>query len=226
MNIRPLHSWDITPKEAANVQRDLAGRVEARTPLANWDLIAGADVSYNRYSRTVYAGVVVMRRSDWTVVEQQGAVVETAFPYIPGFLSFREAPPLLEAFARLNAEPDVVLFDGQGLAHPRRFGLACHVGLWLDRPCLGCAKSRLIGTHRDPRAKRGSLASLKDKGEVIGSVVRTRDGIKPLYVSVGHKIDLPSAVKVVLEASRSYRLPEPARLAHQFVNDLRRRGAC
>lgn len=224
MSIQALHSWNLTPAAAADLQRQLASQVDARTPLARWDLVAGADVSYNRFSPTIHAGIVVIRAADGEVVEKQGIVHETSFPYIPGFLSFREAPAVLEAFGKLKHKPDVLMLDGQGFAHPRRFGLACHVGLWLGLPTLGCAKSRLIGTFREPAKKEGSLAALKDKGEVIGNVVRTRTGVKPLYISVGHQIDLPSAVRVVLGTCRGYRIPEPTRQAHMHVNELRRQS--
>jgi deoxyribonuclease V len=226
MKVRALHSWDLTPTEAVALQRELAGRIDVRTPLTGWELAAGADVSYSRFSDRFYAGVVVVRRSDGKVVERQSAVRRSPFPYVPGLLSFREAPVLLEAFAQLRTEPDVVLFDGHGLAHPRRFGLACHLGLWLDRPALGCAKSLLIGEHRPPGPRKGNLAALKDKGEVIGYALRTREGVRPVYVSAGHKIDLPSAVRVVLACCRGYRLPEATRQAHLHVNALRRGSAC
>jgi len=144
---------------------------------------------------------------------------------VPGLLSFREAPALLEAFAMLETEPHAVLIDGQGLAHPRRFGVACHLGVWLNRPCVGCAKSRLIGTHRAPALAAGSRRALRDGGEVIGTVLRTRTGVQPLFVSVGHRIDLGSAVALVLRCCRGYRLPEPTRQAHLFVNALRRGDA-
>ena len=143
MKLQPLHSWDLDAAEAVALQKELASRIDVGTPVDHCELIAGADISYNRFSSRFYAGVVVLRTSDWTVVEKQGAVGESTFPYIPGLLSFREAPILLEAFAKLESEPDVFMFDGQGTAHPRRFGLACHMGLWLDRPSLGCAKSLL-----------------------------------------------------------------------------------
>jgi deoxyribonuclease V len=226
MHIHPLHSWDIATTEAADVQREMADRVDARTPLTRWDLVAGADISYNRFSKTIYAAVVVLRADDGSIVEVQEAIHEATFPYIPGFLSFREAPALLQAFAKVKSEPDVVMCDGHGFAHPRRFGLACHVGVWLDRPCLGCAKSRLIGTFKEPRKAAGSVAPLKDKGEVIAEVVRTRDGVKPVFVSVGHRIDLPSAVRVALSMARGYRIPEPTRQADQHVNAMRRRATC
>jgi len=222
LKLANLHSWDLTPTEAVALQRQLADSVDARTPLTRWELVAGADASYARFSNTIYAGVVVVRTSDGTIVESQGAVQESTFPYIPGLLTFREVPALLAAFAKLKTEPDVVMMDGQGYSHPRRCGLACHMGLWLRRPTLGCAKTRLLGTFKEPRKAAGSLSPLKDGDDVIGSVVRTKTGTKPLYVSVGHQIDLPSAVRVVLETCKGYRLPEPARRAHHFVNELRR----
>jgi deoxyribonuclease V len=221
MEIHALHRWDLTPSDAIALQRDLASRVETRPPLARWDLLAGADVSYNRFSNIFHAGVVVIETRDWTVVERQGAVLETNFPYVSGLLSFREAPVLLAAFAKVGSQPDVILLDGQGQAHPRRLGLASHLGLWLDRPCLGCAKTRLTGQFKNLGRKAGSTAPLVDRGEVIGSVVRTKHAVQPVFVSVGHKIDLDSAVRVVLACSRGYRLPEPTRLAHVYVNALR-----
>jgi deoxyribonuclease V len=222
MKIHRLHSWNLTPKEAVVLQRELADRVDARSPLTRCELVAGADASYDRVSDVLYAGVVVVRAEDGTIVEQQQAVQRVTFPYVPGLLAFREAPALLEAFAKVESEPDAVMLDGQGYAHPRRLGLACLVGLWLDRPCLGCAKSLLVGTYKEPGLKAGSLAPLRHHDEVIGSVVRTKTGIKPVFVSVGHKIDLPSAVRVVLRNVHGYRLPEATRQAHLLVNTIRR----
>jgi len=222
MRIEPLHSWDLTPTEAVAIQRELAGRVDACTPLPPCILVAGADVSYNRFSPTCYAAVVVLRVDDCTIIETQGAVCDTHFPYVPGLFSFREAPVLLKAFGKLQSVPEAVIFDGQGLAHPRRLGLASHMGLWLNLPCVGCAKSLLTGTFKEPAMKAGSRTRLVDRGEVVGSVVRTRDNVKPVFVSIGHKIDLPSAVRLVLRACRGYRLPEPTRQAHIHVNALRR----
>jgi deoxyribonuclease V len=222
MRIRDLHPWDLTPAEAVALQRELAGQVDTRSPLTQCRLVAGVDVSYARFSDRFFAGIVVLELPGVNVVERVGAVRVTPFPYIPGLLSFREAPALLEAFARLQSQPDVVMVDGQGLAHPRRFGIACHLGLWLDLPCMGCAKSLLTGRHKELGPKAGSLAPLVDKGEVVGEAVRTKDRVKPVYVSAGHKIDLPSAVRVVLETCRGYRIPEPTRQAHLYVNALRR----
>jgi deoxyribonuclease V len=164
----------------------------------------------------------VLRVADWNVVERRGVVGRNDFPYVPGLLSFREAPVLLEAFARLQTEPDLIMFDGQGLAHPRRFGLACHVGLWLDRPCLGAAKTRYRGDFSPPESEAGSTSDLIENGQVIGRVVRTRTDVNPMFVSVGHKIDLDSAVHWVLASSRDARMPEPTRQADIFVNAMQR----
>jgi deoxyribonuclease V len=222
MRIHPLHSWNLTPSQAVALQRDLAGRVRTDVAIKRCELVAGADVSYNRYSTTLHAGIVVLRTSDWTVVEQQGVRGEATFPYVPGLLSFREVPVLLQAFALVQAEPDLIFLDGQGRAHPRRLGIACHVGLWLDRPCLGCAKSRLTGRFGELNRETGSTTPLVDKSEVVGQVVRTKTGVNPVFVSPGHKIDLDSAVSWVLAAAQGYRIPEPTRQADQYVNALRR----
>jgi deoxyribonuclease V len=221
MRIRRLHSWDLAPKAAVALQRELASRVETGPALGEVEIVAGADISYNRFSPTIYAGVVVLRLSDGQVIERSGVVADATFPYVPGLLSFREAPAVLRAFARLKSKLDAVLFDGQGYAHPRRVGLASHLGLWLNIPCVGCAKSRLIGEFKPPKREAGSLSDLIDKEEVIGRVVRTKTGVNPLFVSIGHKIDLASAVRLTLAACRGYRLPEPTRQAHLFVNELR-----
>src|SRR5262249_12948151 len=157
-----------------------------------------------------------------SVIERRGVVAEATFPYVPGLLSFREAPVVLEAFAKLEHAPDVVVCDGQGLAHMRRFGLACHLGLWLDRPCLGCAKTLLVGKFGAQGPEAGARADLVDRGEVVGAAVRTKRNVQPVYVSAGHRIDLDSAVRVVLAGAAGYRVPEPTRQAHLYVNELRR----
>jgi deoxyribonuclease V len=224
MDIPALHSWNLTPSEAIALQKRLADQVDTRTAVGDCALIAGADVSYNRFSPTFYAVVLVLRTDDWSIVEEQSAVGESPFPYIPGLLSFREAPILLEACARLRHRPDALMIDGQGFAHQRRCGIASHLGLWLRLPTIGCAKTRLIGEHDEPGPIAGDQAPLRHGDEVIGSVVRTKARCKPLYISSGYGIDLPSAVRLVLTACRGYRLPEPTRLAHLHVNDLRRAG--
>jgi deoxyribonuclease V len=222
MRIPTLHSWDLTPTQAVALQRELAAQVVTNVPVPECRLVAGADCSYNRFSSTMYAGVVILRADNLSVVEQKGAVGEATFPYVPGLLSFRETPILLQAFAKLGHTPDVVLYDGQGFAHPRRVGIASHLGLWLNVPCVGCAKTRLVGEFEEPNRDAGSTSSLVDRGETIGQVVRSKTGVKPLFVSVGHLIDLDSAVHWVLATTQKHRLPEPTRLAHLYVNQLRR----
>jgi deoxyribonuclease V len=170
----------------------------------------------------IYAAVVLLRVADWSIVETQTVIGRTKFPYIPGLLSFRETPILLEAFANLKTRPDAVMLDGHGYAHPRRFGYACHVGLWLEMPSFGCAKSVLVGTYREPGKKAGAVSPLRDGAEVIGTVLRTRFATQPVYVSVGNRIDLASAVRWTLASCNGYRIPEPTRQAHLRVNALRR----
>jgi deoxyribonuclease V len=222
MRIHPLHAWDVTVAEATKLQRALAAQVDVRPRLTRCDLIAGADISYSRFSSTMYAAVVVLRMDDLSIVEVRGAVAETPFAYQPGYLSFREAPALIEAFARVESEPDAVMFDGQGIAHPRRLGLASHVGLWLEKPSLGCAKSRLIGKFEPPPREAGSAVPLMQGDEQLGMVVRTKTGVQPVYVSPGHLIDMASSVDLVLRSGKGYRIPEPTRQAHLHVNALRR----
>lgn len=225
MHIPTLHRWDLEPREAVALQRELASQVDTTPSVGACELVAGADVSYHRFRPTFYAVVVVLRSRDWTIVEEQSAVGESPFPYIPGLLSFRESPIVLEAFAKLRHRPDLVMIDGQGYAHPRRFGIASHVGLWLQIPTIGCAKSRLCGTHDEPGPSAGDRTALLDGGAVIGTVLRTKPRTKPLYISIGHRIDLVSSVRLVLEACRGYRVPEPTRQAHLHVTEVRRRGA-
>ena len=225
MRIHSRHRWDLTTTEARALQRELGPEVDASTPLGDWETVAAADVSYDRYSPILHAAVVVVRRGTGEVIERTGVSARATFPYVPGLLSFREAPPLLEAFEKLRTTPDVVLCDGQGIAHPRRLGIASHLGLWLGIPTVGCAKSRLYGLYEEPGPRRGDRAPLTADGRVIGAVVRTRDRVKPLYVSPGHRCDLDGAIAVVLELADGYRLPRPARMAHEYVNELRREAA-
>jgi deoxyribonuclease V len=219
---RIRHDWDLSFPEARALQERLRGRVVETESEGAPRLVAGADVSFDRHSPRLYAAVVVLDAASLDVVEVAGVQTRARFPYVPGYLSFREIPPLLEAFARLRSRPDLIVCDGQGRAHPRRFGLACHLGVLLDVPTLGCAKSRLIGEYREPAARRGAHTRLRDGGQVIGEVVRTRSGVKPVFVSVGHRITLAGARRSVLRLAPRYRLPEPIRVAHQEVNRLRR----
>jgi deoxyribonuclease V len=221
----PLHPWNLAPDEAVALQEQLAARIDVTTPLGPFDFVAGADIAYSLTSNHVFAGVVVLGRDDagtWNVIEERGIVCECPFPYIPGLLSFRETPVLLDVFDQLEHQPEVVMCDGQGLAHPRRFGLACHLGLWLDLPCLGCAKTRLAGRFDPVPDAAGSSVPLTEDDELLGHVVRTQTGINPVFVSPGHRLDFDSAVRVVLETRGPYRIPEPTRQADLFVDRLRR----
>ena len=218
MKVRRFHRWDLSYAEAVAVQRRLAARVRRGPPLRKVETIAGADVSAGRKDELIAAVVVVMRLGTFEILEVRRAKRRARWSYVPGFLSFREVPVVLEAFRRLRTRPDLVICDGQGRAHPRRLGLASHVGLALGLPTIGCAKSRLVGTvPRDPGRRRGGRAPLMDGDERIGMVLRTRTGIKPVFVSVGHGLDLASAERWVLAASPRYRLSEPIRAAHRLV---------
>ena len=218
------HPWDLSPAEARSLQAELAEAVDATSPLPAWETLAAADVSFDRGSDVLSAAVVVVRAGTFELIERVGLVAPARFPYVPGLLSFREAPALLEAFDRLRTRPDVVLCDGQGIAHPRRLGIASHLGLRLDLPTVGCAKSRLCGGFADPGPNRGDRSPLTDKGETIGAVLRTRAKVAPLFVSPGHKCDLEGAVGLVLATTARYRLPIPSRMAHEYVNEVRRAG--
>jgi deoxyribonuclease V len=215
MRIVRRHDWRVSTSEARGIQMDLAGEVTRTGGITKPRLIAGVDISVNRWAKTGTAAVVVLSYPGLEPVEVKVVTDSLNFPYVPGLLSFREAPLILAACEELTVTPDLLMVDGQGIAHPRRMGLASHLGLCLDIPTIGCAKSRLCGSHDEPGNERSSYAELLGNGEVIGAVVRTRTGVKPVYVSIGHKIDLPTAIHFVLECCRGYRLPEPTRLAHQ-----------
>jgi deoxyribonuclease V len=222
MKFKALHAWDLNPGQAIDLQKQLAGRVQLQSSLpGSVNTVAGVDVSYKKWGRWLHAAVVVLDYKSMTVLETITASGECSFPYVPGLLSFRELPVLLKAFTRLETVPDVILADAQGIAHPRRLGLASHLGIWLDLPTIGCAKSRLCGMHEEPGPAKGCWLSLRDDGEEIGRVVRTRAHVKPLYVSPGHKINFDAAVEIVLQSGRGYRLPEPTRQAHLLSNQVR-----
>jgi deoxyribonuclease V len=218
-----LHNWSMSYREAAELQRQLALEVVLRTELPKpLRTVAGVDVSYEKHGDLFFAAVVVLSFPDLEVIEEASSAGRVHFPYIPGLLSFRELPILLEAFRRLETAPGAILVDGQGIAHPRRLGIASHLGLWLDLPTVGCAKSRLCGTHAEPGRERGESVPLVLGEEEIGTVLRTRSGVRPLFISPGHKIDGPAAVDLVLACGRRTRMPEPTRLAHLLTNRLRR----
>ncbi|MGD0784693.1 MAG: deoxyribonuclease V [Sedimentisphaerales bacterium] len=221
MKTKHLHNWDISVKNAIGLQKTLAGEVIQCKFDKKIKTIAGLDCAFSKDKKSIYACIVVLSSQSFEILETVHSIEPVTFPYIPGLLSFREAPACLAAAENLKTVPDCFIVDGQGLAHPRRLGIACHLGLFLDVPTIGCAKSRLIGDFENPAAAKGSTSPLKDKNEIIGSVVRTRSNVKPVFVSVGFKCRLSDAVRIVLDCCVKYRLPEPSRLAHQTVTRLK-----
>ena len=206
---------------ARRLQERLRGRVVVRGGPRRVRLVAGADLAYRGDGAHAWAAVVLLALPGLEVVETAWADGAPPFPYVPGFLTFREGPLLLEAFRRLRQEPDLILLDGAGLAHPRGFGLACHIGFVLDRPAVGCAKSRLVGECREPGRRRGAWTPLRFGRRTVGAALRTRSGVQPIFVSPGHRIGLAAALRWVLAATPRYRIPEPIRQAEQLVNRLR-----
>jgi deoxyribonuclease V len=223
-DLKAPHSFRVTPKEAAGIQRELAALVEIGRPAKDLRLIAGVDAAFSSDGGCAFGGVVVWDLESACAVESHAAEAEIPMPYVPGLLSFRELPALLSALRGLSRKPDAVMCDGQGIAHPRRLGLASHLGVIAEVPAVGCAKSRLCGDHSEPGPLRGDRAPLMMNGERIGTVLRTRDHTKPLYVSIGHKMDLTTAEELVLRCGAGCRLPEPVRQAHRLVADRKKQG--
>jgi deoxyribonuclease V len=218
------HAWDLTPKEAVALQRRLAAAVRIEPLAGPVRTIAGTDCALSRDGKSILAAAVLCDARTMEVLESAFVQRPCTFPYVPGLLSFREAPASIEAVERLPRRPDLLMCDGQGLAHPRRMGLASHVGLWLDVPTLGAAKSLLCGEHRSPGRARGRRAAIRHNGQIVGLALRTRDGVKCVYVSVGHRITLPEAARWTLRAARFWRLPEPTRQAHLCLKRIADRG--
>ena len=221
---RPVsHSWDVSPRAAAAIQRELAERVERETPPKfNPEVVVGLDAAFPKGGRECVAAAVAWSVPERRVLEERVVRRPLTFPYVPGLLSFREAPPVLAALAELETPPDALLCDGHGLAHPRRFGLACHLGVLTGTPAIGCAKSVLVGEHPEVAPSRGSRGPLEHRGERIGTVLRTRDRVRPVFVSIGHRVDLEAAAGLVLACAIGFRLPEPIRRADRLVSEARK----
>ncbi len=222
MRVRTLHSWRVGARAAAAIQERLRARLRFPRARREARFVAGADISFSPGSERVFAGVVVLSWPALETIEERAAETRAAFPYVPGLLSFREIPALLPLFRALARTPDLVVCDGHGIAHPRRFGLASHLGLLLRRPAIGCAKSILVGTHAALGAERGARARLLVGGETRGFAIRTRAAVRPLIVSPGHSISLDESARWALLLSPRFRIPEPIRRAHALVNRLRR----
>jgi deoxyribonuclease V len=222
MKIRELHSWNVSFQEAAQIQRELRALVKVRGGPKGLKLVAGADVAYEKKEKLFFAVVMLFTFPKLEPIETVRLSGTVSFPYVPGYLSFREAPILLQAFSRLRKRPGAVLIDGQGIAHPRGFGLASHVGFFLNIPTIGCAKSRLVGEHGEVGERAGDSIPLVYEGRKVGVVLRTKDRVRPIYVSPGHKIGFSESVRLVLCCTRGYRIPEPTRLADIEVSAFKR----
>lgn len=214
-----VHPWNVTPSEAIAIQQDLRRYVVAEDELpVEISTVAGVDVGFEDGGKITRAAVAVLEYPGLALIDQAIARLPTVFPYVPGLLSFREIPAVLAALEQLQALPELILCDGQGYAHPRRFGIACHLGVLTGIPTIGVGKSRLVGRHGEPGAERGAWVPLEDKGEIVGAVLRSRAGVRPLYVSVGHRVCLPTALDWVLRCTGRYRLPETTRHAHRLAS--------
>jgi len=221
MKIKQNHNWNVTVEQAKAIQLELKDKIRLQKLISSIRFIAGCDVSYSKKVERCFAAVTVFKLPELEIVAQAQSSGSINFPYVPGYLTFREAPILLKAFEKLEKAPDLVLFDGQGIAHPRQMGLAAHLGLFLNLPSIGCAKSRFIGEFEQPEEIQGSWTELNYQGKIIGAVVRTRDRVKPLFISPGYKITIDEAIEWVLRACTKYRIPEPIRASHIAVNQLR-----
>ncbi len=213
-----MHDWPRDVAAARALQESLAAEVIREDALGPVHRVAGVDVGFEDGGKTTRAAVAVLSFPDLTPEISSISRLPTCFPYVPGYLSFRELPAVLKALEKLAVQPDLLLCDGQGLAHPRRFGLACHLGVLTDIPSIGVAKSRLVGTHADLPAEKGQWVPLLDKGETIGAVVRTRTGVSPVYVSIGHRVSLATAINYTLHCTTRFRLPETTRCAHRLAS--------
>lgn len=216
------HAWDLSTDDAKALQRSLSAKVVREDRLGDVRCVAGVDVAYDEDGGWLFAAVAVLDSVSLELLEVSTARQPVAFPYVSGLLAFRELPAVIEAMGKLRRRPDLTICDGQGRAHPRRFGLACHLGVWFDLPTVGCSKTRLTGQADPVGSGRGARALLMDKGEVVGSVLRTRDGIRPVYVSTGHRVSLQTACDWVLKLTPVYRLPETTRQADRIVRGLKR----
>jgi len=222
LEIRDLHRWDVSPREAAAIQIKLQEKFIKSDALPKVRFVAGADASFTKSDKLVHGAVSIFSFPELTLVERKIATLPIAFPYVPGLLTFREGPVLLECFRKLNNVPDLIIFDGQGIAHPRRMGIATHMGILLDTPSIGCAKSHLYGEFSLPPGSKGSYEYISDKeGEIIGACLRTWDNVRPVFVSVGYRIGLKTAIDVILKCVTGYRLPEPLRDAHKSAEDAK-----
>jgi len=217
--------WPSTYRDGVALQERLRARVVIGPLSREVRIVGGVDAAFGKGEGRIYAAVVIFSYPDMEPIEEATASSDVLFPYIPGLLSFREGPAIIDAYRKLSTKPDLLIFDGQGIAHPRRFGIASHMGVLLDLPTIGCAKSRLVGEYREPGLKRGDFSPLFLAGEEVGAVLRTKEGVRPVFVSPGHMIDLETSVKMILTMCKGYRLPQPTRIAHMRVGRVKREEA-
>ncbi len=218
MHLSCSHSWHVTPKEAIVIQNDLRSKILMEDNFEQINFVAGVDVGFEDDGKVTRAAIAVLEYPSLKLHEVSVERCKTSFPYVPGLLSFRELPAVLKAMEKLRCLPDMLLCDGQGYAHPRRFGIACHLGLLTDLPAIGVGKTRLLGTHDVVANERGAWQPLMDGDEMIGAVLRTRPSVKPIYISTGHRISVQSAINLVMQCTTRFRLPETTRQAHKFAS--------
>ena len=219
MRIKRLHPWRVSVKEAIEIQKKLSKKIRYSKVSCPINMIGGCDASFSKDESKVYAAVVILSYPSLKVLEVATVTYRADFPYVPGLLTFREGPAILACLKKIKTKPEVLFFDGQGIAHPRHMGIATHLGILLDMPTIGCAKSKLFGTYKEPASKKGSFSILKGKGgEILGAVLRTKDNVKPIFVSPGYKMNLDDAINLTLVVTPKYRIPEPSRQAHGMAN--------
>lgn len=215
-----LHPWKVNIESAIQIQENLKPRILLKNKLSRLKTIAGADVSYSKVNNLLFGAIVVLSFPDMYIIEQATDCGEVTFPYIPGLLTFREGPVLTKTFQKLKGKPDLIIFDGQGIAHPRRIGLASHLGVYFDIPSIGCAKTSLIGEFKNPGPFKGDYEWIFKDGEKVGAVLRTKDWVKPLFISPGHQIDFYTSINIVLKSCLRFRMPEPLRKAHKLSREM------
>jgi deoxyribonuclease V len=222
--MKPLHTWNVSIEGAIRIQEELRNRIVLKKTFAEVMMIGGGDVAYSKSKDLLFGTIVVLSFPEMEMVDMATASGKIPFPYIPGLFSFREGPILIKTFQKLRVKPDVMIYDGQGIAHPRGVGLASHLGIWFDLPSIGCAKTPLLHEYILPRPSRGSFESIRRDGKAVGAVLRTKDKVKPLFVSPGHRIDLMTSIQLVLESCKGYRFPEPLRKTHQVTQIMLHRA--
>jgi len=218
--MNPPHPWKVTPEQAIRIQENLTHQIILRKTFSRVRTIGGGDVSYPKEGNLLFGAMVVLSFPQMEMLEVATACGKISFPYLPGLLTFREGPILINAFQKLRMRPDILIFDGQGIAHPRGIGLATHLGIWFNLPSIGCAKTPLLGESVTPRPSKGSFEFIQKNGRAVGVVLRTKDRVRPVFVSPGHRIDLPTSIRLILESCQEFRIPEPLRRAHQLSRNL------